>query len=97
VIAHTVLCRWQDGSSGHVEELDALVADLPSRIPGIERVLHGASVSPEGLEGGYEWGMVILFTGRDDLERYLPHRDHAPVARLIGQHSAATVVFDVES
>jgi hypothetical protein len=94
VIAHTVLCRWS--SVEHVAELDGLVSALPTQLPGITRVLHGASVSSEGLEGGYEWGMTILFATRADLEAYLPHPVHQPIAQLIGERSAATIVFDVD-
>jgi hypothetical protein len=96
VIAHTVLCRLNDGAAARIPQLDALVAALPAQIPGLERVLHGESVSTEGLEGGFGWGMVLLFARRADLEGYLPHPDHGPVKALIGELSAEVIVFDVD-
>lgn len=58
-------------------------------------VTHGPSVSPEGLEGGYEWGLVVTFVDADARDGYLPHEAHAPASALIGEWSERLVVFDV--
>ena len=55
----------------------------------------GPSVSPEGLEGGFDWALVVRFRDAAARDAYLPHPAHQPVADHIGARSARVVVFDV--
>ena len=92
---HVVLVEW-DGTSGRAAEADALAAQHLTRIDGVESVRSGESVSTEGLEGGFDWMLVVRFRDRAALQAYLPHPEHRPVAEYIGGGSTRVVVFDID-
>ncbi len=94
-VTHVVLVAW-DGAGGDAERADALCREHLPRIDGVESVRSGPSVSTEGLEGGFDWMLVVRFRDRDALAAYLPHPEHRPVADHIGGSSSRVVVFDVE-
>jgi len=92
---HVVLVEW-DGVDGRAADADALVREHLPRIDGVESVRSGESVSTEGLEGGFDWMLVVRFRDRSALAGYLPHEEHQPVAAFIQGASARVVVFDVD-
>jgi len=95
-VHHVVLVHWKDGTSS--EALEA-VADAAracvGAIPGIVDLTEGPSVSPEGLEQGYDWGLLIAFADAAARDAYLPHPVHRVLADLIGANAAGVVVFDL--
>jgi hypothetical protein len=97
-VVHVVLVRWKpDVDLAGLERLTGLASAFSDTIPGVLAVHCGPSTSPEGLEGGFEWALVVSFassTARDD---YLPHPAHQPVAQLISQLAERVVVFDVDA
>jgi hypothetical protein len=95
-ITHIVLVHWKSGfDTESAAELERLVDGLPGQIPGILSVRQGGSVSPENLEAGYEWGLVVEFADAAARDGYLPHPAHRPVAELIGRGAERLVVFDL--
>ncbi|MBA8989499.1 uncharacterized protein (DUF1330 family) [Curtobacterium pusillum] len=94
---HVVLVEWDgDGDSDLSSPADALVREHLPRIDGVESVRSGKSVSTEGLEGGFDWMLVVRFRDRTALEAYLPHEEHQPVASFIQGGSRRVVVFDID-
>jgi hypothetical protein len=91
---HVVLVEWSD--VGASAEADALCREHLPRIDGVESVRSGESVSTEGLEGGFDWMLVVRFRDRAALEGYLPHEEHQPVATFIRGASSRVVVFDID-
>jgi len=97
-VTHIVLVRWKPGiPSAHLQQLAEGVAAVPQGIPGVLSAVCGPSTSPEGLEGGYEWALVVTFANGSARDGYLPHPVHEPVKRLIGEWAENVVVFDVET
>ncbi len=95
-IVHVVLVRWKDEvPDATLAELDSLVGGLAAAVPGVVDVAWGRSVSPEGLEAGFEWGLVLTFADAAARDGYLPHPAHRPVADIIGRWNADLAVFDV--
>ena len=92
---HVVLVEW-DRTAGRSASADALAQEHLSRIEGVESVRSGESVSTEGLEGGFDWMLVVRFRDRAALEAYLPHPEHRPVATFIQGASTRVVVFDID-
>ncbi|MGN8048230.1 Dabb family protein [Curtobacterium sp. 22159] len=92
---HVVLVEW-DRTDGRSASADALAREHLTRIEGVESVRSGESVSTEGLEGGFDWMLVVRFRDRAALEAYLPHPEHQPVATFIQGASARVVVFDID-
>ncbi|SDQ20976.1 Stress responsive A/B Barrel Domain [Curtobacterium sp. UNCCL20] len=94
-VTHVVLVEWEP-QTDRSAEADALVGQHLGRVDGVESVRSGTSMSTEGLEGGFDWMLVVRFRDREALAGYLPHPEHRPVAEFIGAASARVVVFDVE-
>jgi hypothetical protein len=93
---HVVLVSWKDGEAEEAEAaVRPLVADFPKSIPGVLDVVQGRSTSPEGLEGGYDYALVVTFASQEARDAYLPHPAHQPVAEAIRAHASGIVVFDV--
>ncbi len=92
---HVVLVRWREPLDEATESELRERADATAAIPGVLAVAHGASVSPEGLEHGYEWGLVIDFASDAVRDDYLPHPLHRPLAELLQRLADDLVVFDL--
>ena len=98
-VTHVVLAEWAGDESAAVDtaELARLIDTHLARIAGVVAIDHGPSVSPEGLEGGFDWGMVVTFADTAARDAYLPHPEHAPVAEFLRAHARRVVVFDLLS
>jgi hypothetical protein len=97
-VVHVVLVEWGADTPDQVkEEARAAAQGFPSRIDGVLSVVEGPSTSPENLEGGLDYGLVITFVDAAARDAYLPHPVHAVLADLIGQHAARVIVYDIES
>jgi hypothetical protein len=93
---HVVLVSWRSGEAERAEEqIRPRVAAFPTTIPGVLDVVQGHSSSPEGLEGGYDYGLVVTFASPEARDGYLDHPEHLPVAEVIGASSERIVVFDI--
>ena len=97
-VVHMVLVRWKPGfARADLDELTALAKAFSESIPGVLAVQCGPSTSPEGLEGGFDWALVVTFASSSARDEYLPHPAHEPVKRLISQGADEVVVFDVDA
>ncbi len=95
-LIHVVLVRWRDDLSEQAREGVRVAArDMVGRVPGIVQLDEGPSVSPEGLEQGFDWGLVVTFESEEARDGYLPHPVHRVLADQIGAGAATVVVFDV--
>jgi len=95
-VIHVVLVRWGASTTpDRIERIRETVLSLGAKIPGIESIAEGPSISPEGLERGYDYGFVIDFESREARDRYLPHEDHLPLAKELGEASDAVLVYDL--
>ncbi|WP_210509165.1 Dabb family protein [Naasia sp. SYSU D00057] len=95
-IVHVVLVKWRDDVPAADRERIARDARaMADAIPGILALEEGPSVSPEGLEQGFEWGLVVTFESPEARDGYLPHPVHAAVGKRIGAGAERLVVFDV--
>ena len=98
-VTHVVLVQWRAGTAP--DEVSALVAAVhsmtssPDAIEGIDGLVEGPSRSPEGLEDGFDWSLVITFRDEAARDAYLPHPRHRVVAEAIGRLAERVVVFDV--
>ena len=97
-VVHVVLVRWKpEVSRAELDELTELTVAFPNTIPGVLAVHCGPSTSPEGLEQGFEWALVVSFASSSARDDYLPHPAHQPVAQLISRLAEQVVVFDVDA
>ena len=95
-ILHVVLVDWRDDLAEDARaHTRASARNMFGRIPGIVRLDEGPSVSPEGLEQGYDWGLVITFDSEESRDGYLPHPVHQVLGDQIGAGAERLVVFDL--
>jgi hypothetical protein len=93
---HVVLVSWRAGEADRAEEVvRPLVAGFTDSIPDVLGVVEGRSSSPEGLEGGYDYALIVTFASSQARDVYLDHPAHQPVGEAIRAHSERVVVFDV--
>ncbi len=70
---------------------------LTATVPGILDLEEGPSVSPEGLENGFDYGFVMRFASVADRDAYLVHPDHQAFGRVLGAVVDRIAVFDLPS
>ena len=71
---HVVLVSWRDGEREQAEQVvRPLVADFPQTIPDVLDVVQGPSNSPEGLEDGFDYALVVTFASPEARNVYLDH------------------------
>lgn len=96
VVSHVVLLSWKPGRAAAAEEsVRPAIRAFSGTIPGVTAVVEGPSVSPEGLEDGFDYGFVVTFAGPDDRDGYLPDPRHQVVAKVIEAEAARLAVFDI--
>lgn len=97
-VVHVVLTRWKpDAPSAELASMRELTRAFPRTVPGVVSVVEGPSSSPEGLEAGFTWALVITFTDGRARDVYLTHPAHLPVADVIRRFAERLVVFDVDA
>jgi hypothetical protein len=97
-ILHVVLVTWAPSAPADLgERLDQAVRVALDGVPGLLEASHGPSVSTEGLEQGYTYGLCLRFADADALAGYLPHPAHRPLSDLIRTHADALLVFDLST
>lgn len=97
-VVHVVLVEWGADTPDQVKaDARASAQGFRTRIEGVLSVVEGPSTSTEGLEAGFDYGLVITFADAAARDAYLPHPVHRVLADLIGQNSARVVVYDIDS
>lgn len=95
-VIHVVLVRWAATAPPDVvERFDAAVGSVRDTVPGVVEITHGPSVSTEGLEQGYGYGLYVRFADAAARDGYLPHPSHRPLSDLITTFADAVLVFDL--
>ena len=96
-VTHVVLIAWSPTvPAAHLERAREVARGLVTKIPGLSSVVEGPSVSAEGLEGPYDYGMVMTFADADARDAYLPHPAHQEFVALLADDAVSQVtVFDL--
>lgn len=66
-LLHVVLAEWNDGVDA-TDQATTLSDEHLTTIDGVLSVSSGPTVSGEGLEGGFDWMLVVRFRDRAALE-----------------------------
>lgn len=95
-IVHIVLVAWkEDMGREDLDRLRATARGMATLIPGILKIDEGPSVSTEGLEDGFQYGLAITFESVEARDEYLPHAEHQILVEQIVAHCSRVVVFDI--
>lgn len=95
-VVHVVLVRWSSAAQDQQKAAIAAAArDLAALIPGIESIAEGPSISPEQLERGHEYALVVTFSSVEARDTYLTHPDHRAFASLFEGAVECVTVYDL--
>ncbi|HUG60814.1 MAG TPA: Dabb family protein [Methylomirabilota bacterium] len=102
MITHIVFVRYRaDVSVADKDAINADLAALRDRIPGMTGFASGPNVSPEGLGRGNDDGFVVTFDSFDARDAYLADDVHRSIgARIVAAAEGGLdglTVFDLES
>ncbi|WP_203582406.1 Dabb family protein [Microbacterium hibisci] len=95
-IMHVVLVAFApDATATQRDGIRDALRRLPETVPGILDLAEGPSVSPEGLEDGFDFGFTMRFASPADRDAYLAHPDHQRFGGSLGALAARIAVFDL--
>jgi hypothetical protein len=94
MLIHVVCFKYKAGTTDaqkadHIERLRGLAG-----LPGVVELKTGADVVRSARS--YDTSLVVTFADRAALERYQPHPQHVPVARLGVELSEHILAVDFE-
>lgn len=94
-VQHMVLLKFRsDVAEAAIEEMFRELAELKTKIDGIEYFAGGPYSSPEGFHQGYTHGFLMTFRDPAARDAYLPHPEHEVVKQKLLASIDAAVAFD---
>jgi hypothetical protein len=88
-VKHVVLLTFKPSTpKDKLDEILAATKALKDKIPGMIDLSMGPYSSSEGMNRGYEYGLVMTFASAAYRDAYLPHPEHKKVADLLIPHLA---------
>ena len=94
-VRHLVMCRFRPGTSA--ERVAAFVAhfrSLKDLIPGILSFECGENISPEGMNRGMNFAVMLTFESAAARDVYLPHPEHKNFGAAQGEILEEVQVID---
>lgn len=96
MLVHVVLMRLRPGVSGAaLGELQRRVRYLAISVAGPESCVIGPNVTEEPLSHEFEFGFVLRFGSRAELDAYHVNPAHLPISLAIRDVSRTVLIFDV--
>lgn len=96
-VVHVVLTQWRsDAPREALAEMREITHRFSAEVPGVVSSVEGTSASTEGLEGGFDWALVVTFESASARDGYLDHPTHRPVSAVIEEWAERLVVFDLD-
>lgn len=102
MIRHCVFIRYREGVSPEAKAgINAEIAALKSRLPGLLAVHAGNNVSPEtGMDKGYSEGFIVDFADARARDLYLADEEHRRTgAKIVAAAEGGIdgiLVYDIE-
>jgi len=95
-IMHVVLADWAEGADADTTaQATAKSTENLTSLDGVLSVTSGPNIGDEGLQGDFDWMLVVHFRDEAALAGYLPHPQHVEVAGFLQAAASRIVVFDV--
>ena len=92
MIRHILLLRPRpDVAPAEIDEVFGRIREVGARLPGALDVTFGPSRSPEDLERGYQYGLVVDFRDWDSLRAYAEDDEHRAVGAVIQSLAAGGI------
>ena len=99
MIEHIVLFKLKAATTKEqIQTLTQGLLKMADEIAGIEEISAGANTSPEGLNRGYNYGMIVRFVDAEARDAYIPHPFHQGVVKeYIHPNVDEVLVLDYET
>jgi hypothetical protein len=96
MLVHVVLMRLRPGVSGAaLGDLERRVRDLAESVAGPDSCVVGPNITEEPLSQEFEFGFVLRFASRVELDAYHVNPAHLPISLAIRDVSRTVLVFDL--
>ena len=93
-IVHVVAFKFKKAvTDAKKKEVEDAFAALKEKIPQIVSLQHGANISKEGFEHGFQQAYVVTFASEKDRDTYLEHDAHKKFGKLLDGILADKGVF----
>jgi poly(3-hydroxybutyrate) depolymerase len=94
-VYHVVHFKFKaDSKKEDVEKVVAAFAELKTKIPAVQEMLHGTNSSPEGLAKGFTHCWIVTFKNTADRDAYLVHPAHAAFVEVLKPQLEEPMVVD---
>lgn len=96
-VRHVVVFKYKaTATPSEMQQVTDAIRALKNKIPGILSFEHGANMSPEKKDLGFNHVYLITFKDVASRDAYLPHPDHVKFVELLGKLSVLEDVFVVD-
>jgi hypothetical protein len=97
MLKHIVIFKYKpEASEDQIQQCTQAFQALKDKIPGIVSFEHGANISQEGLNLGFDHVYVLTFENEKRRDEYLPHPEHKRFGEFLGQVGVVESVFVVD-
>ena len=95
-VNHVVLFKLNDGTSTKTVEQIKKFTEPLAKIEVVKDLDFGINTSPEGLDKGYNYSLIMKFATEYDRDSvYLSHPIHVEFVDSISKHISDVIVFDL--
>ena len=95
MVRHILLLQPRtDATPEAIEACRLAITGLVGRIPGLVSCNWGENFAAAERREGFTHGFSMDFNDRESLDRYGPHPEHAPAAKLVRATFERIVVLD---
>jgi hypothetical protein len=84
-VRHVVAFKFKENATAEqIKKVEQAFAELPKKIPTIEKFEAGTNNSPEKLNKGCTHAFILTFKNEKDRDNYLVHPAHKEFGSLVG-------------
>jgi hypothetical protein len=96
MLVHVVLMRLRPVvSRAALGDIERRVRDLAKSVAGPDSCVVGPNITEEPLSQEYEFGFVLRFASRAELDAYHVNPAHLPISLTIRDVTRTVLVFDL--
>ena len=95
MVRHILLLQQRaDATAAEIDACRVALSELVGLVPGLVNCHWGHNTAPEERRGGFTHGFSMDFVDRESLDRYGPHPEHLPAAKLVRASFERIAVLD---
>ena len=96
MVEHIVLFKLKPATmEEQIQTLTQGLLKMADEISGIEEISAGVNTNPEGLNRGYNYGLIVRFVDAKARDAYIPHPFHQRVVKEYIVGKAVTTLLEL--